>query len=548
MIGRHVPLLKCRRPAKRGATRLRDANPDASVEVTITLKGPEMPDADHVPGSSLSPQEFERRYGASQADADAVARVLGSFGLKTDEVSLETRSMRMSGTVAQMEAAFQGKMGIYHSDDQGEYRGREGDVSIPAELDGIVTGVFGLDQRRVARRRPVSPRSPSMAGGPTAAAASLAPLGPEDLETRYNFPPGDGEGQQIAIAEFGGGYFPNDLAAFCAKFHRPVPAVKVIPVNLNALTLQQIMHLPKTQRLQELGETGEVMMDIQVIAGLCPKAQISVYFATFDLKGWLDLLNRVIRDRPVVLSVSWGAPEDAEDVWSEAARDEINKRLAAAAALGITVCISAGDDGSGDEVGDGRAHVDFPAVSPFALSVGGTMLTGANGHLAEQVWWDSPGRRTGNGGGATGGGVSVFFQRPAWQAVHIDSLNSDSIDGRVIPDVAALAGEPLYDLVLLGHDAPNGGTSASAPLWAALIARINAILPASKRQRFLTPLLYEAGPGGQARGKTVCRDITVGQNASNPEPGVGYEAGTGFDAASGWGTPNGAALLAALQS
>jgi kumamolisin len=94
----------------------------------------------------------------------------------------------------------------------------------------------------------------------------------------------------------------------------------------------------------------------------------------------------------------------------------------------------------------------------------------------------------------------------------------------------------------------NGGTSASAPLWAALIARVNAALPAPKRQRFLTPLLYRPGDGGQTLGQSACRDITSGQNASHPHLGKGYAAGPGFDAASGWGVPNGQRLVAALAN
>ena len=116
----------------------------------------------------------------------------------------------------------------------------------------------------------------------------------------------------------------------------------------------------------------------------------------------------------------------------------------------------------------------------------------------------------------------------------------------MLPDVTALAGPPLYDLIFMGRDFPNGGTSASTPLWAALITCINAELPANLQQRFLTPLLYANGKNGQPRGKTGCVDITVGQNASDPEPGVGYQAQPGFDAVSGWGTPDGAALLQAL--
>jgi kumamolisin len=142
----------------------------------------------------------------------------------------------------------------------------------------------------------------------------------------------------------------------------------------------------------------------------------------------------------------------------------------------------------------------------------------------------------------------MHFQRPPWQNVSVKSLNPGSIDGRVTPDISALAGDPGYDLIIVGKDQPNGGTSASTPLWAALIARINGNLPAAKQQRFLTPLLYRNGSGGQPIGKKCSRDITTGDNASNPKPGKGYKAGVGFDAVTGWGVPDGVKLQNALAA
>ncbi len=224
--------------------------------------------------------------------------------------------------------------------------------------------------------------------------------------------------------------------------------------------------------------------------------------------------------------------------------NSINHRLQIAAMQGITVCVSSGDDGSGCDATDKRCHVEFPSSSPFVLSVGGTMLTsGAGGKFDEVVWWESPGRRTSKGGGSTGGGVSVLSPRPAWQAVHVSSLNPNAPDGRVVPDVSALAGPPLYFLLLDGQPLPDGGTSAATPLWAALIGRIDAALPASKQQRFLPPLLYKTTVG-----KETFRDIVSGQNASHPNPGKGYAAAVGFDAVSGWGVPDGKALLQALAN
>ncbi|TYL81672.1 S53 family peptidase [Bradyrhizobium cytisi] len=523
------------RPPTAGARRLRDENPRQHVEITLTLRGPKLPDADKLGGRAMSRARFRARYSASKSDADKVSQVLRKFGLKVVDVSLETRSMRVSGTVAQMEKAFQPRLGVYWSEDQGQFRDREDDYKIPASLKKIVTALIGFGQRRVMWR------SRARIG------AGLTPLSPSSLEALYHFPPGDGAGQKIAIAEFGGGYFAGDLALHCKTFGRKRPKVEIVSINWPVRNRRQIEQLPKDDRQDALDDTGEVMMDVEVAAGLAPGAKLSVYFATFDQKGWVDLLNRVIKDRPVALSVSWGSAEDSSD-WSPAARTAINERLQAAAALGITICGASGDDGAGDEETDGAAHVDFPSCSPFVLAVGGTMIMRLGGEVTEQVWWETPGRRMKAGGGATGGGVSEVFRRPAWQrGIDIASLNGSGHWGRIVPDLAALAGPPGYAMIFRGKPDYGGGTSASAPLLAALIARVNALLPSEKRQRFLAPLLYRKSPLGRPIGDLVCYDITIGHNASKPKPGVGYEARRGFDAVSGWGAPIGTALLLALS-
>jgi kumamolisin len=172
------------------------------------------------------------------------------------------------------------------------------------------------------------------------------------------------------------------------------------------------------------------------------------------------------------------------------------------------------------------------------------MLVHKQGNVDEVAWWTSPGYRDG-GGGATGGGVSTVFPRPPWQNVRVPSINPRSIDGRVVPDVAALAGPPFFDLMFRGRDHPNGGTSCSAPMWAALIARIYAHVGSAKR-RFFPAWLYHDDAAGTPHGASVCRDIVKGQNASKPDPGHGYEAGPGYDAVTGWGVPDGKAIAAAL--
>jgi kumamolisin len=526
------------RPQASGARRIGDPSPDEEVEVTITLRGPQLPAAGAVTGPPVDAGAFAATYGADADDAAKVQEELEKLGLQVYDVSLAGRSLHARGTVQQLRSAFGVSFGLYESDDQGQFRGREGSISVPAPLAGIITGVFGLDERRMARRK----------NAPAQAAQAGPPLAPADLESRYQFPEGDGAGQTVAIAEFGGAYFASDVQAFCEKYGRPVPAVTPVSAGFPLMTAGQVAKLPKALRLRVLDDSVEVMMDVEIVAALCPAASISVYFAPFSEKGWIDLINAVTAARPVpvALSVSWGKAEDSAD-WSGSAVREINQRLQAAAMLGVTVCAASGDDGAGDRVDDGRAHVHFPAASPFVLSVGGTMVDGTP--PAEVVWWVSPGERASDGStdaGATGGGVSTVFRRPAWQTVTVASLNAGSIDGRVVPDVSALAGSPYYDLIFQGKDSPNGGTSAATPLWAALLARIAAGLPAGKHLRFITPLLYGATPGGEPAGQAGCADITSGDNRS---PGIpqGYTATAGYDAVSGWGTPIGTRLQQLLS-
>jgi kumamolisin len=532
---RHVELSASKRDKDPSSFRVREIDPKEKIVVTIVLSGPKLPGPDEFVGQTIPPEELAEKFGARKKDADKVEKSLKKFGLKVEEVLIDTRSMRVSGTAEAMEAAFKPDWAIMRSPDQRAYRGRQGTIHVPEELEGIVIGVFGLDQRRMAHRR--SRRTVS-AGYRRA----LSPWTPADIEKRYNFPPGDGTGQSIAIAEFGGGYFKEDMKAYCNKFGRPTPKVRLISVDAPAYTFQDILDIqnPDLRKLQ-LDMSFEVMMDVEIIGGLCPNSSISAYFSTFDERGWIDLLDKVIAARPVpvALSISWGCTED-DNQWSNA-RDVINDRLNVARLLGITTCVASGDDGSRDLFDDGRAHLDFPSSSPHVLGVGGTMLEQSG---AEVTWWDNPGYL----GGATGGGVSTVFARPAWQNVQIASINPGSIDGRVVPDVSALAGVPYYYLIFVGFPWPEGKTSASAPVWAALIARMNAAntpkLPPQMRHKFLTPLLYEKLADGRTVGEASLRDITKGNNKVNPIGG--YDAGPGFDAATGWGSPDGKKLINCL--
>jgi kumamolisin len=285
------------------------------------------------------------------------------------------------------------------------------------------------------------------------------------------------------------------------------------------------------------------MLDVEVVAAVCPEATINVYFAGQAEQDWIDSLDRAMQDSPAVLSISWGLSEDSPD-WTPNGRQSIDSALQQAALAGITVCIASGDDGSYDQEPDGRAHVNFPASSPHALAVGGTQFQLINGQRQnEAVWFDGDGKRA-DKGGASGGGVSVEFDRPAWQTVQVASVNPNPIDGRVLPDIAALAGSPYYAVAVDGKWGGVAGTSAATPLVAALIALMIENL-GDKKLPFLAPILYQAS-GQSTIGATGCTDITVGKN--NTAQVGGYAAGPGFDACTGWGVPSGKALLAAIAT
>jgi kumamolisin len=193
-----------------------------------------------------------------------------------------------------------------------------------------------------------------------------------------------------------------------------------------------------------------------------------------------------------------------------------------AAALGVTICVAAGDNGSSDGETDGKVHVDFPASSPNLLGCGGTALIAAGTTISsETVWNEGP-------DSATGGGISSTFPLPDYQ-------KNVPMPGafRGVPDIAGDADPNTgYQVRVDGQDMVIGGTSAVAPLWAGLIALINQKLgtPAG----FLNPLLY-----GSLSGKNLFNDVTSGNNGA-------YSAGPGWDACTGWGSPDGSMLLAAL--
>jgi kumamolisin len=465
----------------------------------------------------LTREEYADKHSADPADLAKVAAFAKANNLTVVETSPARRSVFLSGRAADFARAFGTRIDQYEHDG-GTYRGRTGELTIPAELEPIIEGVFGIDNRPVAK--PHFQRSRGSFG--IGIQPHISPDGtfsPTDLSKLYNFPTGlNGAGQCIAIVELGGGYRAGDIKAYFHKLGLPVPQVTTVRVDNGN-------NAPSTADSAD----GEVMLDIEVAAAIAPKAKIAVYFAPNTDKGFLDAVTMAIHDttnKPSVISISWGGPESN---WTAQAMTSLDQALQTAGALGVSVCCAAGDNGSGDGVGDGLAHADFPASSPFALACGGTKLSASGSAISSEVVWDE------SADSATGGGVSDFFALPTYQgSTGIPaSANHGGHKGRGLPDVSGNADPATgYQVRIDGQDLVIGGTSAVAPLWAGLIALFNQKL--GHPVGFLNPLLY-----GSLAGKGCLRDITSGSNGA-------YVAGPGWDACTGWGSPDGAKLLNAL--
>ena len=336
----------------------------------------------------------------------------------------------------------------------------------------------------------------------------------------YAFPPGTtGQGQTVGIVELGGGFSTQDLTTYFQGLGiTPPPSVTAVSVDGG-------QNSPGT----DPNADGEVMLDIEVVGAVAPAAAIVVYFAPNTDQGFIDAVSTAVHDsthKPSVVSVSWG---ESEDAWSAQARTQMEQILTEAGGLGVSVTVAAGDNGSADAVSDGQQHTDFPASAPHALGCGGTSLRASGATIQSETVWNDP------GGGATGGGVSRQFALPDYQSGAGVPVNVDTqAAGRGVPDVSGNADPQTgYRILVDGAEQVIGGTSAVAPLWAGLIARLAEHIgsPLGFAQPALYPLL----------GSDSFHDITSGNNGA-------YAAGPGWDACTGLGSPNGTALAGALKA
>ncbi len=481
----------------------------SSITVSVLLRPKTPVDANTLGITRLSRAQYSARHGTSPAALKALLAFATAYSL-TPAHDPARRVVTLTGTAANIQAAFQVSLLLLTGPDDDVFRVREGDIHLPDSLHGQVEAVLGLDNRPQAT--PKFRTAPgTVTKGIAKPRATNISFTPVQVAQLYGLPAGlSATGQTIALIELGGGYKAADIRAYFKSIGVPKPKVTAVSVDKG-----------KNKPDGVNGADGEVMLDIEIAGAVASGAHIVVYFAPNTDQGFIDAIAIAVHDsknNPSVISISWGGPESA---WTAQATSALDAACQAAAALGITVLAASGDNGSTDGVTDGKQHVDFPASSPHVLACGGTKLNGSGATITSEVVWNEIAAKE----GATGGGISVLFPQPTWQK-GIAATKS----GRGVPDVSGNADPATgYQVRVDGEALVIGGTSAVAPLWAGLLALSNA--RSRTTAGFLQPKLYADS--------ATCRDIIIGNNGS-------FTAGPGWDACTGLGSPNVSNLFALL--
>ena len=539
------------------------------------------------PGSSvyhafLTPQQFAARFGATADQVRRVAASMRRHGLIPGGVPANRLSIQLSGTVAQVERAFSlsyrrkalrgGRVAVVAS----------AAPAFDASIAGDVQGVIGLSSvsapkpllvRAAAGSQPharsrltghVAPGAAAPCPAAQSAAASRGAHTADEIAAAYRFSDlyaqgAEGQGQTVAIYELEP-YDPNDVAAYQSCYG--------IAASVSNVTVDGGVGAG--------AGSGEAALDIENALGLAPKARFIVYLGpnanqAAPGSGPYDTFNQIIsEDRARVVSVSWGECEQLQGSNNVSAESHLFEE---AAAQGQSIVSATGDNGAEDCNGtnglpDPQQAVDDPGSQPFVTGVGGTTLSGLGPPPSEGVW-NHGGNPSGvfvNQGGAGGGGVSHAWSMPGYQRGAPASLrligpgsagqpcSNGSGFCRQVPDVAADA-DPATGYIIYWNGAGTdptspqgwqavGGTSAAAPIWAALLADANSSSAChGSAIGFANPALYAAA--GTAYG-SYFNDVTSGNNDYTGTNGGLYPAGPAYDMASGLGTPNAGNLAAAL--
>jgi subtilase family serine protease len=440
----------------------------------------------------ITPQEFAARYGANAADYGALKSWATSNRLSIVHESVARTFLTVGGTAAQFQTLFKTQLKNYRTPDGKEFYSASVAPTIPDAIASKVASVVGLTNSiQYAPLAKVYKTFGEDAAAPAAAPDVFGGTGPggayapADLRTAYRIPHfGAVAPQTVAVFEQGG-YFKYDVETYLNRMKLPHPTLSFVGVN------------GFSGYVYDFGVELEAVLDIDMIIAINPQVkEVVAYEDGKDPFGvaLIDALDQVAQDNKVqMLSISYGLDEIQQG------NDQLtaeNTALTQLSALGITVVVSAGDNGAYGRTGTNNFPATLeapdPGSQPLVTCVGGTSLTTGpkEVYVTEQAW-----NRLGSGSGATGGGVSSYWPIPSWQPPNFMTFNGGSATFRNVPDVAAV-GDPITGVAV--YSRPNGGwiqiggTSASAPIWAGFLSVMNAGLQYIGGQQlgFFNPTLY----------------------------------------------------------
>ena len=495
----------------------------------------------------LTPEQYGARFGASQADLDKLAEWLRQHGLTVKSTERGLTSIAFSGTAGQIENAFGVQIHHYQVGDELRYA-NTASPTIPAAFQGLVSAVRGLHDFRMKPR--LNPSNMRPLTQPRNTQGSSHYMVPDDIATIYDINPlytagVNGTGQKIAIA--GQTELPlADIATYRSTFGLTanVPTLMLVPGTIDPGVSQN--------------DLGEADLDVEISGAVARDATILFVYSLNVEDSFQYIIDQNLAP---FLSISYGGCE-LENGVAAAVYDQ--QLVLKANAEGMTVFGPGGDNGATDCAGDNAPgtfpddfslSVDLPASIPQVTAVGGTEFnegsgtywsttntsTGASAlsYIPEMVWNDSATDNTASGGG---GGLSVLFDKPWWQAGA--GVPADGV--RDVPDVS-LAASGDHDGFLTfsgGSEYIVGGTSVSTPEFAAITALVGEYQMSNGYQTSgalgqINPVLYALQPVSG-----VFHDITIGNNSVFPcltqvgcaLPAIGYNAGPGYDMASGLGS------------
>jgi len=487
----------------------------------------------------ITVEEFAARFGGNAADFAAVKQWAVNNQLSIVHESSARTSLTVRGTVAQITRLFLTQLNNYRAASGDEFYSASVAPTLPSEIASKIRGVVGLTGG--VQKAPLYKVGKVIGENPEGAAigtnAGTGPGGgfaPADLITAYSIPTfGNLVPQKIAVFEQGG-IVRSDITTYESHFN--LPNVKVTQIGVDGSDTKA-------------NETIiEVDLDIDAILGLNPSVkQIQVYVADYKTVnfsiGLVDTFDEVATKKIAqTLSVSYGTDEVVQGTTAIANEADA---LVECETAGITVVVSAGDDGAYGRTGTNtfpaKLNAPDPGSQPLVTCVGGTSLTttSTQQYTGEVVWNDLS-----NGHGSTGGGVSSFWALPNYQPSSLVTPNGGSSAARNVPDVGAVAdpftGYAVYDATDGGWIIV-GGTSLSAPVWASYLSILNSGLQyldgvTTPRIGFFNPLLYSALGNNYSPAGSLY-PILDGSNGDAAAYGTaGYNAGPNYNNCTGLGS------------